>query len=87
MSYIFYNCYSLKELNLFNFNTNNVIDISYMFCNCSSLKELNLFNFNTNNAIIYLIWTQHKKMFIKLQAVPAVESLISGYNSTIFAYG
>ena len=38
-----------KELNLSNFNTNNVTDMSYMFSECSSLKELNLNNFNTNN--------------------------------------
>ena len=49
MSYLFYNCSSLKELNLNNFNTNNLTDMSYMFYNCSSLNELNLNNFNTNN--------------------------------------
>ena len=42
-------CSSLKELNLNNFITNNVIDMRWMFCGCSSLKELNLNNFNTNN--------------------------------------
>ena len=42
-------CSSLKELNLFNFNTNNVTNMSFMFSGCSSLKELNLNNFNTNN--------------------------------------
>ena len=39
----------LKELNLSNFNTNNVTDMKSMFSGCSSLKELNLNNFNTNN--------------------------------------
>ena len=48
---MFYNCSSLKELDLSNFNTNNVINMSYMFFDCSSLKELNLSNFNTNNVI------------------------------------
>ena len=46
---MFCGCSSLKELNLNNFNTNNVTDMSYMFCGCSSCKELNLNNFNTNN--------------------------------------
>ena len=46
---MFYYCSSLTSLNLSNFNTNNVIDMSYMFCDCSSLTSLNLFNFNTNN--------------------------------------
>ena len=46
---MFRGCSSLKELNLNNFNTNNVTDMSEMFGWCSSLKELNLNNFNTNN--------------------------------------
>ena len=46
---MFRGCSSLKELNLNNFNTNNVTNMSYMFGGCSSLKELNLINFNTNN--------------------------------------
>ena len=36
-------------INLNNFNTNNVTDMSGMFDGCSSLKELNINNFNTNN--------------------------------------
>jgi len=42
-------CSSLTYLDLSNFNTNNVKDMSYMFCYCSSLTSLNLSNFNTNN--------------------------------------
>ena len=42
---------SLQELNLSNFNTNNVTNMSDMFSGCSSLKELNLSNFNTKNVI------------------------------------
>ena len=49
MSEMFYGCSSLKELNISNFNTNNVTDMGFMFSVCSSLKELNLSNFNTNN--------------------------------------
>ena len=47
---IFSGCSSLKELNLNNFNTNNVTDMSYMSFGCSPLKKINLNNFNTNNA-------------------------------------
>ena len=47
MDSMFYKCSSLKELNLSNFNTNNVIDMHSMFYKCSSLKELNISNFNT----------------------------------------
>ena len=48
---MFYNCSSLTSLNLSNFNTNNVDDMSRMFSNCTSLTSLNLSNVNTNNVI------------------------------------
>ena len=37
------------NLNLSNFNTNNVNDMSFMFFYCSSLTFLDLSNFNTND--------------------------------------
>ena len=46
---MFYKYSLLKELNLNNFNTNYVTNMSFMFFGCSSLKELNLSNFNINN--------------------------------------
>ena len=49
MSWMFCFCLSLKELNLSNFNTNNVTDMNFMFSGCPLLNELNLSNFNTNN--------------------------------------
>ena len=33
---MFYGCSSLKELNLSNFNTHNVINMEYMFHGCSA---------------------------------------------------
>ena len=48
MNGMFSGCSSLEKLNLNNFNTNNVYNLSYMFYGCSSLKELNL-----NNLITY----------------------------------
>ena len=48
MKDLLYGCTSLKELDLSNFNTENVTDMSYMFYNCSSLKKLNISNFNIN---------------------------------------
>ena len=45
---MFYECESLTNLNLSNFNTQNVIDMSYMFCFCESLTNLNI-NFNVQN--------------------------------------
>ena len=49
MGGMFFQCSSLKELNLSNFNINNITDMEYMFYVCSSLIELNLPNFNFNN--------------------------------------
>ena len=48
MSYILRGCSSLTNINLSNFNTNNVTNMSDMFCGCSSLTNINLSNFNTN---------------------------------------
>ena len=42
MSNMFSGCYSLKYLDLSNFNTENVTDMSNMFSGCSSLKKLDL---------------------------------------------
>ena len=46
---MFCNCSSLKEINLSNFNTDNVTNMKAMFSKCSSLEEINLSSFNTNN--------------------------------------
>ena len=47
---MFFECSSLTELNLNNFNTNNVTSMTWMFGRCSSLKELYINNFNTENS-------------------------------------
>ena len=39
MNYMFYECSSLKELNISNFNTSNALYKSEMFYNCSSLEK------------------------------------------------
>ena len=44
-------CCSFEELNLSNFQTNNVINMSSMFSGCSSLRVLDISNFNINNNI------------------------------------
>ena len=49
---MFKNCPKLKEINLSNFNTSNVNDMSFMFSECTSLEELNISNFNINNVTI-----------------------------------
>ena len=47
--FMFSGCDSLTNLNLSNFNTQNVINMRYMFYYCNSLTNLNLSNFNTQN--------------------------------------
>ena len=39
---MFYKCSSLKEINLSNFNTNNVTNMSYMFLGCEKLTKNNI---------------------------------------------
>ena len=46
MNTMFQACYELESLNLSNFNTSNVNDMSWMFCECNKLKHLNLSNFS-----------------------------------------
>ena len=45
---MFGDCKLLTNINLSNFNTNNVTNMNSMFYGCSSLKDINLSNFNTN---------------------------------------
>ena len=47
--YMFCRCNSLTNINLSNFNTENVINMSSMFYGCNSLTNINLSNFNTLN--------------------------------------
>ena len=48
---IFSDCFSLINLDLSNFNTQNATHMNGMFSNCSSLVNLNLSNFNTIKVI------------------------------------
>ena len=48
--YMFHGCRKLTNLNLSNFNTNNVVNMQYMFANCNSLKNLNFSNCNIQKA-------------------------------------
>ena len=52
MSYMFYDCSSLKSIDLSSFNTNNVTNMSYMFFGCSSLKKENIIIKNKNDKLL-----------------------------------
>ena len=45
---MFYNCCSLKELDLSSFDTKKCTRMSNMFCGCDKLTKLNLSNFFTS---------------------------------------
>jgi len=46
---MFDGCKSLTNIDLSNFNTQNVINMVSMFSWCNSLKNIDLSNFNTQN--------------------------------------
>ena len=49
---MFYNCNQIEYLDLSNFNTSNVTNMSYMISFCLNLKEVKgLDKFNKNNII------------------------------------
>ena len=48
-NYMFFDCKSLININLSNFNTQNVTNMGDMFSNCESLTNINFSNFNTQN--------------------------------------
>ena len=51
MSYMFRECFCLKEIDLSRFNSSNITDISNIFFGCSRLNKINFSLFNTNNII------------------------------------
>ena len=63
MSYMFYNCSKLTELDLSSLKTNNVTNMSCMFSDCINLLKLDLSNFNTNNV------TNMRCMFLKCSSL------------------
>ena len=48
MSFMFFGCSSLKELNLNNFNTNNVTNMKGMFRGCSDDLKMKIKSENKN---------------------------------------
>jgi len=73
INYIFCDCKFLTNINLSNFNTQNVIDLSSMFYNCKSLTSINLSNFNTQNV------TNMSSMFSNCKALSNIN--LSNFNT------
>ena len=51
MNHMFYNCKSLKTVDVSSFNTQKVTNLSHFVRNCSSLTTLDLSNFNTSKVV------------------------------------
>jgi len=51
MSYMFYMCDRIEEIDFSAFNTEKVIEMNSLFDFCSSLKKINFSNFNTDKVI------------------------------------
>ncbi len=49
MRYMFDDCESLTQLDVSNFDTSNVTDMTCMFAGCESLTQLDISNFDTSN--------------------------------------
>ena len=66
----FLRCSSLININLSNFNTQNVINMKSMLSRCSSLKNIKISNFNTQNV------TNMEGMFSKCSSLTNLIYLI-----------
>ena len=64
---MFYECFSLSELDLTSFNTQSVIDMDLMFSNCINLTDLDLTSFNTQNV------TEMYSMFLGCSSLTALD--------------
>ena len=71
---MFQNCSSLQVIDLSNFNTNNVVDMSNLFWGCTSLNSITWgSNFNTSKV------TNFQGMFGKCNSLPNID--LSGFNT------
>ena len=74
---ILYGCESLTNIDLSNFNTQHVTDMSFMFSLCNSLSNIDLSNFNTQNV------TNMKSMFSGCKSLTNIVYLILILNMLI----
>ncbi|WP_270261985.1 BspA family leucine-rich repeat surface protein [Lactobacillus panisapium] len=99
MSHMFSYCLNLTSLDLSHFNTSDVKDMSWMFYKCSSLPNLDLSHFDTAkvtnfnsileacNKLNHLVLGSGTELTsdVKLPAVPAVNTVVSGSNRIVTA--
>ena len=63
---LFENCNSLKKLNISNFKTDEVTNMSYMFSFCTILEYLDISNFNSNKVTNMKYMFNHCESLINL---------------------
>ena len=73
MSFMFYRCSRLTNLDISNFNTANVTDMTGMFNGCDNLESLDLSNFNTENV------TNMHRMFVGCSSLTSLD--FSNFNT------
>ena len=78
MHFMFANCPSLTSLDVSNFNTESVTDMSGMFINCSSLTSLDVSNFKTENV------TNMTQMFESCSGLTSLD--VSNFNTENVMY-
>ena len=74
MSYMFFSCEKLKNLNVSHFNTTNVETMFAMFWGCRSLTSLDLINFNTSKV------TNMSRMFLSCESLTSLD--LSNFNTS-----
>ena len=74
MKYMFYDCSSLRSLDLTNFDTGNVTDMSNMFLGCQNLTSLDVTNFNTEKV------TDMSRMFQNCYGLTSLD--VSKFNTS-----
>ena len=70
---MFYECDSIKTLDLSNFNNEKVTDMCFMFRGCTSLTNINLSNFDTQNV------TEMHQMFTYCKSIKSLD--LSNFNT------
>ena len=73
LAYLFSQCNSLTNIDLSNFNSQNVINMSNMFNGCNSLKNIDLSDFNTKNV------TNMRSMFGECNSLTNID--LSNFNT------
>ena len=74
MSFMFYNCYSLKSIDFSSFNAINIINMHSLFSGCESLVSINLSSFDTSNA------TDMSEMFRGCYSLKSID--LSSFNTS-----